>query len=284
MAKNEWFSRGREDFDKTADEKGTVAGGNGGGSSVVEDPLQMDRFWIPGDEAGEEYYLYLVDDDPFNAWVHKFPIDGTWKYRLPCPVQNSDGKFDDRCVLCQRANDEIPGKAGYARWISHYTIVDLTGWTDDDGQKRKEIRLLEADEDISGEFDIKERTEATVQGSVWIVKRSKKNGKSVGNTWSFVERKPIDDFLDDNLNQLKGSLDRLPEEWGFYEGEADDRSYDLHALPYEDIIAEGMMTYEEQIEYLREKGDSHAQQLSPDSGAPSGGGGASQGSTNDVNY
>lgn len=284
MSKKEWFSKGRSNYDNVADEEGTTAFTGDGGSSVVEDPLQMDRYWIPGDEAGEEKYVYLLDEDPYNAWMHKFPINGTWKYRLPCPVQNSDGEFSERCVFCERADDKLPGKAGYARWISHYTIVDLTGWEDDDGNHRKEIRLLEADEDINSSFDIKARTEGTVEGSVWIVKRSKKDGKSVGNTWEFIERKPVDDFLEDNLEQIRGSLNRLPEEWGFYEGDGDDRTYDLHPLPYPEIIAEGMMTFEEQVEYLRQKDDSFAESYDVSGAGGGGGGNASQGNTNDVNY
>lgn len=247
--KNEWFSRG-VDSHKERGKNESPNRSRSSGRRVQEDPFQMDRYYISPKDEGENKHVYVVDNDPLVGYVHKFPVDGNWGYRLPCPVDNKG--YADECVLCQMADDDIPGKAGYSRMVSNYTVIDIDGYTtDDDDYRHMTINILEAEDHIIEVFDPKERQYGSLVGTVWQVTRQQRN---TGDTWVDLEQKPLDDFVEDNRKNLYRTLSSLPEEWGFYEGDGEDREFTLKPLPYEEIIVDALMTYDEQREYLKSLG------------------------------
>jgi hypothetical protein len=237
-----WFTKGEDAYEEEEERRKKAAGSRG------FDPRGIFRFYMPKD--GDPKIVMLLDDEPFNTYVHQFPVNGNWGNFVTCPKKTG---VDKRCPLCERDK--------YARNTGHYTLLDITGWGSG-SEHRMGIKILPATSDLVSKLRRKRKRKGTLIGSIFEVFR---DGKSaVGDGWEFAERVSPGEYLADHIDEIWKSLSYFPEEWGFWEwkegmrpGESEDvgdeerknnRNYFLKGLPFMEILEP--MSYEDTKAYV----------------------------------
>jgi hypothetical protein len=230
MSKKEstdWFTEGEETF-QTEDKKH--------GKSSGFDPRNIYRFFMSKNNT-EPRSIVFLDDEPFNVYMHQYEANGHWGNWETCPLKN--GKMSDWCPLCQKQEEK---QKVTGRYIGHYTIVDMTGYDDSDGKHHMPVKILPANNELVNILKLRKSGPAKgkLKGAKFSVVRTKGSKNSLGNDWTFERHIDIDKFVKAELSKLKGGLDYLPKEWGFWEGDADDKdsrkNYTLKGFPFRDIL------------------------------------------------
>lgn len=224
----DWYTEGEEAFEKEDQKHGH------GGSGF--DPRNIYRFFM-SKKSTEPRKVILLDDEPFNVYMHQFEANGHWGNWESCPMKN--GKRSDWCPLCekQEAKQKVSG-----RMIGHYTLLDVSGYEDDDGNHQMPLKILPANYELVNILKLRKSgpADGNLFGAVFSVVRTKGAKNSLGNDWTFEKHINVPKFLKKHLHEIKRGLDYLPEEWGYWEGDPEDRdareNYKLKGLPFTEIL------------------------------------------------
>lgn len=183
----EWFQTGfrKENLDRAKQESGSKPG----------------RLWIPKDTSKE---IILLDDEAFCIWEHALKINGKWKgNEFTCRKGLKD---DPRCPLCSSKANRY--------YIGFLTVLDHTGYKDDDGKLHKNMRRLLPMKletlDLFAKF--KEKKVSLVGWKVECTRTSGRNVAAIGNSFEFIEKvKPFDDEQFFFESRMEGGKMKPPE-------------------------------------------------------------------------
>jgi len=246
----DWYTEGADAYRDSTKKK------SNSGSGGIGDPRDIFRFYVPKSSPPITKRVMLLQDQGFNCPVHQFEVNGNWGNFVTCPKKTG---VDSRCPLCEEDN--------YASMVSHYTIVDISGWEDGStGDHRMGIKILPAKTETVDRLDYRRKKIGTLTGAIFEVTRIGK--VAVGDEWDYVDRISPQTFLEENLDALWKSLSYLPEEWGFWEWKSgkepesfddlpadyrkDNCNFFLQPLPFLEILQP--VSYEETAEYINSKG------------------------------
>jgi len=252
MSGASWYSQDSSVHDDIL--KGKGAKGAGGGSYVF-DPDKIFRFYMK--KGDEPRTVMLLDDAPFNVWMHQFPIDGNWGNFQSCPKRTG---LDSRCPLCEQ--DKY-----YAKMIGNYTILDITGW-EKDGQHFMGLKILPANSQLVQKLERERKRRGTLQGAMFEVSRDGNN--ALGDDWVYIDRVSPKDYLQEHFDEIVGGLNYLPEGWAFWKNKEgatfkdpsrptpeelkEGRHYRLQGFPFEQFLKPKM--YDELAAYIASGGSS----------------------------
>jgi len=218
---SEWFTVGAE---QNAEESKKFGGGGGGGGF---DPRNIFRWYIPKSAIGEEKELIFLDDSAFNCWMHHYAVNGRWGNWETCIKRAG---ISDTCPLCERDSNVS------TMYIGHYTVLDATGWMKD-GEHKMSLKIFPAKSERVQLLDKERARRGTLIGAKFAVERTPDSKDNTGNYFSFIERVDLKEFLNENIDKLKSQLDYFPEEWGYWKGEGDNKTYALPGgLPFKEIL------------------------------------------------
>lgn len=223
-----WYTTGEDEFEAEDQKHSRGSGGF--------DPRNIYRFFMSKNST-EPRKVMLLDNEPFNVYMHQFEANGHWGNWESCPLKN--GKRSEDCPLCDKQADK---QKVSGRMIGHYTILDLTGYEDDDGNHHMPLKILPANHELINILKLRKSGPAKGKlfGAVFTVVRTKGAKNSLGNDWTFEKHINVEKFLKKHLPEIKRGLDYLPAGWGFWEGdeqEADGReNYVLKGLPFPQIL------------------------------------------------
>jgi hypothetical protein len=165
------------------------------------------RLWIPKDNSKE---IIILDDDPFCVWEHSLKINGKWKgNEFTCRKGLPD---DPRCPLCSSKANRY--------YIGFLTVLDHTGFKDDDGNWHKNLRRLFPMklETLKIYAKFKERKVSLVGWKVECTRTSGRNIAAIGNSFEFIEK--VDPFTDEQFfyeSRLEGGKKKPPEIFNYKE-------------------------------------------------------------------
>lgn len=223
----EWYTTGEDSFEENDKKHGQRSG---------FDPRGIYRFFMSGKNT-EPRKVMILDDEPFNVYMHQFEHGGHWGNWESCPLKN--GKRSDYCPLCQMQDDK---QKVTGRMIGHYTILDLTGYEDDDGNHHMPLKILPANHELVSILKLRKSGPAKGKlfGAVFTVVRTKGAKNSLGNDWTFEKHLNVPKFISSKLSEIKRSLDYLPKDWGYWEGDEENSdgrtNYVLKGLPFPRIL------------------------------------------------
>lgn len=135
------------------------------------------RFWLPPEK---ETKIIFLDDNPVIIDEHQLKIGGSWKNWKTCLSM-----IDKPCPICEAGNK--PSLVGY------YTILDLTEWTDSNGNVHKnEIKLFGAKMDTlkklkRASMKLKERGKPGLVGAMFEVYRSSASAVNTGDDFDYIQ-------------------------------------------------------------------------------------------------
>lgn len=149
------------------------------------------RFWLP---VGKSCTVVFLDDNPFTIYEHQLKIGGNFRNWYSCRL-GFDEK-DPSCPLCDAMRDRrIPNKRNYVGFL---TIIDVTGWTGDRGEKIVNTRQLYSmgAETLKRMRVIKQKKTSLV-GAMFEITRTGDRSPGCGDMWDFV--KVVDPFKDEKF-------------------------------------------------------------------------------------
>lgn len=155
-----WFNRG---FGDVPEKPPTGSSGDG-----------PDRLWM---KAGEERKLLFLDEEPFCFYEHQLKIDGDWRNWFTC-LQG----IHPSCPLCT---------AGDKRYfVGALSVVDMTGWTDRDGNHRDVGKRLLYMAKIDSMLKLKKQKERRggLVGAIYSSFRTGAKAASIGDDIDFLEK------------------------------------------------------------------------------------------------
>lgn len=138
------------------------------------------RLWLA---EKTEKQIVFVDDEGFSFYEHQLKINDDWRNWFSCLRQ-----MGKNCPLCD---------SGYNRYyVTMFTVVDLSEWTDKKGVKHvNELRLLALKPDVAS---IVKRKKATRNGSLvgcmFKVFRSSGKDYSSGSDFEFIDKVDLQKF------------------------------------------------------------------------------------------
>lgn len=164
------------------------------------------RFFMMPDETKR---ILLLDDEPTCIWEHSLKIGGKWRgHEYTCRKGMPD---DPRCPLCTSGANRY--------YLGFLTILDLDGFTGEDGKKYTNLRRLfpMKMETLKRFRKFKERRKSLVG---WIIEasRSGKKTANVGDIFDFVEK--VDPFEDERFwfaSKTDGGKKKPPEIFDYRE-------------------------------------------------------------------
>lgn len=169
--KKRMFHRGEEGMRKVEEElerqkQRREAAAKGGG--------KVFRFFVP---VGETKEIIILDDAPdFYMYEHtlKNPQTKRWDLHVPCI------KEWDNCPVCEEV-----GESYYAMFL---TVLDLTPYTDKDGNRHEYSRkLMVVKPSQQKKFIRRFRKDGTLRGALFECSRDGQKDAAIGNDIEFVE-------------------------------------------------------------------------------------------------
>lgn len=232
-----WFSTGMDEVKKEQERR------EQSGGKKEFNRHDIFRFYISTKELNKEKRLIFLDEVGFNVNMHQYEHNGTWGNWATCPKATGVSSW---CPLCNRPKS-------WASQFTHYTVIDATGWTDKDNKEHYSIRILPAKPKTALKIDNRREKHGTLIGADFTFIRTTKDADNCGDDIIYEGRVNLDEFLAQNLDKLKGTLDWYPKDYGFWTGEGDQRKYNInHGLPFEKVLAP--MTAEELQQMLTNSG------------------------------
>ena len=140
------------------------------------------RLWMP---KGASKTIMFCDDEAFRFWEHQLYVDGSWRNWYVCPKKNAN----EPCPICD--------KDYQAAFVSFYTIIDKTGYTDRSGNKHVNKKILFPAK-IPTLEKLKRQSEKRggLTGCVFEVTRgSNPKSSSTGDDFDYMEK--VTDFAKD---------------------------------------------------------------------------------------
>lgn len=132
------------------------------------------RFWLPSEK---ETKIVFLDDNPPIIEEHQLKISGDWRNWVTCLRI-----IGEACPVCDILEDS-PYTIGF------YTILDLSEFTDRQGQKRKnEKKLLPAKFKTLQMFRKYSKKRDGLQYCMFDVSRSSADSFNIGDIYDFEER------------------------------------------------------------------------------------------------
>ena len=143
-----------------------------------------DRFWL---KAGSSKEIIFIGDDPFCIREHTWrDSEGNW-HSATCTANIND----NGCGGC--------GQTGVSRadYVGHYTIVDVTGYTNKDGVDFKnQLKLLPAKTKVLNKFKLKKENRGSLLGQLWTITRADANAPNTGDDLDHVREIKADRLLE----------------------------------------------------------------------------------------
>lgn len=165
---SDWFQTGYDEVEKTLrKEASRQSAGYGPG-----------RFWMPADSERE---FILVDEDPVAVYEHNPKLNGSYRNWLTC----------NNGVCC-----EILG-ADTRYYVGFFTCVDLSEWTDKQGNKHKyELRLYPAKSKTLKKFKRKIERGVSLAGKLILASRTDSKSPNVGDDFEIVREADMTKLFD----------------------------------------------------------------------------------------
>jgi len=154
--------------------------GFGGIEEAEKRMMTAHRFWVPIN--GRKEFVFL-DDEPFCIMEHSLYLEGSWRNYYTC----LKGMYDT-CPFCE------DGKKPY--YIGFLTVVDLSEWTDNQGQRRShEIRLFPMKTRPLKRFRRRKEEMGSLVGCVFRAYRDSDRDPVVGGEFEFVRKVDLKDLV-----------------------------------------------------------------------------------------
>jgi len=132
------------------------------------------RFWLPSEK---ETKIVFLDDNPPIIEEHQLKIGGDWRNWVTCLRM-----IGESCPVCDVLGDK-PYTVGF------YTILDLSEFTDRQGQQRKnEKKLLPAKFKALKMLKRYSQKRGGLQYCVFDVTRSSADGFNIGDIYDFEDK------------------------------------------------------------------------------------------------
>jgi hypothetical protein len=143
-----------------------------------------DRFWL---KAGSSKEIIFIGDDPFCIKEHGWcDTNDDWHHATCTANINDNG-----CGAC--------GQTGVSRadYVGHYTIVDVTGYTNKDGVDFKnQLKLFPAKTKVLNKFKLKKENRGSLLGQLWTITRADSNAPNTGDDLDHVREIKADRLLE----------------------------------------------------------------------------------------
>ena len=133
-----------------------------------------DRWWM---REGETKEIVFIDDNPFCCHVHSWMTHEKKWFHETCLSKISD----DGCPA-----DGAKG-VGRADYTGHLTVIDVTGYTNDEGKEFKyQLKAFPGKTKVLNKLKKKKENKGSLLGQLWTLTRADKNTPNTGDDLDHV--------------------------------------------------------------------------------------------------